>query len=937
MAKRFTKFTALLLILCLVISAGAAFAEEAAEQAEPENAAEELLAEAADTEEPEDTAEPAAAVTEEPTSEPESGESAEEPADEPAEESAEEPAEEQAPSMPAIETQADLGDTWAYAYAGEGTFAEGTRIDLAAPDWQMIGQLLNSADESVFYLANAFAVSFVNEDGTAAAAQSDVLLKMAATTAPVLGEGQEVTGSSVYYVDAYGNASPVYSAVINGYAADIYTAYPGTYVLVTEVKAAQPETEEAQEEPAPEEDAEEPESEEPENTEPEDSTEAPEGSTEAPENAEPEQPESIEPETKEEPETLKETEEETTTAKPEEEEEEEEETIDPLFDNTSAAEAKAISVNTFYSDKTSSGSQSRYYSFSISSAGYVSLTFDHAFMETSTSYWNVYLYPKDSSTALMSFSVRGDSTSTTGCNIGLPAGSYLVKVSPYSTYTYNTSTYQIKANYVQSSIWEREFNDARSSATSISVNTAYCGSIRSSNDVDFYTFTTTKDGYVSLSFEHNYSDSSSTYWYIYLYPNDNSSELVYFSSAGNQLALSSCNIGLPAGTYQVKVIPYSTYTWSSRDYTLTVNYNASAYWEREFNDSQSAANSVKTNTYYSGTVRSGSDVDWYQFSVSGETWLYFQFDHGYVDSTGNYFKMILYYSNMQSVGEYYFTGSESSDYRYIYVPGGTYYMKITPYSSYSWIWNYDFCITPLSGWSKIDGDWYYYNGDGSLYYGWLKENGKWYYLDEYDGIMQTGWQKISGKWYFFDKSGVMQTGWVKDDNKWYYFNNSGIMQTGWKEIDSTWYYFASDGEMQVGWAQINGKWYHFSSKGAMQTGWQEIGGKWYHFTSGGAMHTGWQEINEKWYYFGSDGAMRTGWKEIGGKWYHFSSKGVMHTGWKEIGGKWYHFTSGGAMHTGWQEIKGKWYYFGSDGAMRTGWQTIGGKKYYFDSNGVWIK
>ena len=40
MAKRFTKFTALLLILCLVISAGAAFAEEAAEQAEPENAAE---------------------------------------------------------------------------------------------------------------------------------------------------------------------------------------------------------------------------------------------------------------------------------------------------------------------------------------------------------------------------------------------------------------------------------------------------------------------------------------------------------------------------------------------------------------------------------------------------------------------------------------------------------------------------------------------------------------------------------------------------------------------------------------------------------------------------------------------------------------------------------------------------------------------------------
>ena len=835
--------------------------------------------------------------------------------------------------MPAIETQADLGDTWAYAYAAEGTFADGTRIDLAAADWQMIGQLLNSADESVFYLANAFAVSFVNEDGTVAAAQGDVLLKMAATTAPVLGEGQEATGSTVYFVDAYGNASPVYNAVINGYAADIYTAYPGTYVLVTEVKAAQPETEEAQEEPAPEEDAEEQE-----NTEPEDSTEVPE-------NTEPEQPEATAPaedteeqsteqeptvqesesqeetESQEEPETTREdTEEETTTEEPEEEEEE---TIDPLAANTSAAQAKAISVNTSYSDNISSGSESRYYSFSISSAGYVSLTFTHSFIETSTSYWNVSLYHKDSSSAIVSFDVRGDSTSTTSCNIGIPSGSYTVKVSP--KYYHNTSTYQIKVNYTQSSVWEREFNDSRSSADSLKVNTTYYGAIASSNDEDYYSFTLSKAGYVSLSFGHDFIDSSSSYWDIYLYPKDNSSELMSISSGANQTSTSSCNIGLPAGTYQIKVGP--RYYWSSINYTVRVNYTESAYWEKEFNDSQGSADSIKTNYYYYGTMRNSSDTDWYKFSVSGSTRVLFSFNHGYADSSSNYFDVILYNSDMESINEYYFKGNVTTDSCYIYVSGGTYYLKITP--CYSWTRNYNFCVTSLSGWSKINGNWYYYDSDGYRHYGW--------YLDDYYGIMQTGWQKIDGKWYYFNSKGAMKKGWLKDGGKWFYFNNAGIMQTGWQLISKKWYYFNSSGVMQTGWQLIGKKWYHFASGGAMHTGWQLIGKKWYHFTSNGTMQTGWQEINDKWYYFGSDGAMRTGWEKIGGKWYHFTTKGVMQTGWRQIGGKWYHFSSGGAMHTGWQRIKGKWYYFNSDGVMQTGWKTIKGKRYYFDSNGVWRK
>ena len=80
----------------------------------------------------------------------------------------------------------------------------------------------------------------------------------------------------------------------------------------------------------------------------------------------------------------------------------------------------------------------------------------------------------------------------------------------------------------------------------------------------------------------------------------------------------------------------------------------------------------------------------------------------------------------------------------------------------------------------INGYYYYFNQDGSLYTGWLEQNGKWYYLNALDNSLQ----------------GALFTGWIRRDGKTYFTDSNGEMVEGWYEIDGHWYYFyPGSGEM----------------------------------------------------------------------------------------------------------------------------------------------
>ena len=121
-----------------------------------------------------------------------------------------------------------------------------------------------------------------------------------------------------------------------------------------------------------------------------------------------------------------------------------------------------------------------------------------------------------------------------------------------------------------------------------------------------------------------------------------------------------------------------------------------------------------------------------------------------------------------------------------------------------------------SGWTKINGEDYYFGSGNYMFTGWLNDNGKWYYFNPHNGIMQRGWFQVDGIWYYFDSNGVMQTGWVEPESgKWYYLNDDGSRATGWIIPDGiTTYYMNPDtGIMATGWTSIDGVWHEFSPWG----------------------------------------------------------------------------------------------------------------------------
>lgn len=273
------------------------------------------------------------------------------------------------------------------------------------------------------------------------------------------------------------------------------------------------------------------------------------------------------------------------------------------------------------------------------------------------------------------------------------------------------------------------------------------------------------------------------------------------------------------------------------------------------------------------------------------------------------------------------------------------------------------------GWRKIDGVYYFFNGQGQMQAGkWLhlkdsreKIDGNWYYLNNNGDMRETGWFNQDGNWYYitstgarsynelleiagqkylFDKDGKMLTGYQVFNGKKMFFSESGALQTAgnpstWQKIDSDWYFYDEDGLRTVGKKNINGSTYYFNQEGVMQTGWAFVDGHWNYFASSGAMKTGWVKDQETWYYLDKDGIMLTGSQDINGVRYYLNASGAMQTGWKWQDNSWYFYTNSGAMKTGWLKDNESWYYLNPEtGIMVVGSKEIDGKTYFFKSSGI---
>ena len=312
----------------------------------------------------------------------------------------------------------------------------------------------------------------------------------------------------------------------------------------------------------------------------------------------------------------------------------------------------------------------------------------------------VSLYDNDGTT-LVAGPVESYNNSTAILNAdGLAAGTYHVKITPYSTSTYGSYTLA-DSFFVSPLANDAEPNGTQATALVLPQNSSttghvghYYNTVRDSTD--WYKVTTSADGLlrVSLSTERTAAASTNPLDVnVTLYDNDGITQLGFvevYNGSDPATGLITAD-GLAQGTYYVKVQPYSTNEFA--DYTLTDSLFVPALAiDSELNGMKATAvllpqNSSKTGQvgYYYNSQR--DTADWYKITTAADGLLHVNLTtaRGSVYSNNPLDVNVTLYDNdgTTSLGAVEVFNGNNPATGVITADGlapGTYYIKVQPYS-----------------------------------------------------------------------------------------------------------------------------------------------------------------------------------------------------------------------------------------------------------------
>ena len=337
----------------------------------------------------------------------------------------------------------------------------------------------------------------------------------------------------------------------------------------------------------------------------------------------------------------------------------------------------SIELNSNYTDHVTRWDDVHYYQFVLPAPGAIKLTISNDYDNAYEAQWLMTILDEADHVILKRLHL-GKTTEESTPHIGLPAGTYLLRIAPGSS-SHSPTEYTIVMEYTQSETWEIESNDHLDISNPIALNTEYSGSVLRYDDHDYYNFTLPAPGSVSLDFSHEFVDNRASLWDIEL--TNKEGKRYYFGwFQGNDSSVNTTNnIGLPEGTYYIHVSAVSASNEDSSDYKLKVNYTQTEFYEKEFNDNMVSVNPIELNTEYTGSMIADNDKDYYKFTLQEPGFVRISFSHEYVDSNSDLWKL----SVMDDEEKEYFSSSykgnalktiESSA---IGLPKGSYYLKIS--------------------------------------------------------------------------------------------------------------------------------------------------------------------------------------------------------------------------------------------------------------------
>ena len=364
-----------------------------------------------------------------------------------------------------------------------------------------------------------------------------------------------------------------------------------------------------------------------------------------------------------------------------------------LFSFTASAEAggdlrtaRSIKVNAKYTDNISGEADVDYFKFTLPSAGSIYLNFTRENVFDSNEVWIATLYNSKTEN-ITDCSFIGTEMNTNTHKVGLSAGTYYLKITgselDWRGYSlrYSTVDYGINIKYTKSAYWETENNESYQTATKISLNKKYCGSVSEEYDKDYYKFTLPSSGYIYLNFTRENIFDSADHWIVTLY-NANTSFITDYTFSGTDKNTNTHKVGLSAGTYYLKItgseLDWREYSlrYSTVDYGVNIKYTKSAYWETENNESYQTATKISLNQKYSGSISEGNDVDYYKFIVSKKTKISFNFVENVTYDNRVYYQVQILDSNTNLVKDILISANATSIAETMTLNTGAYYIKI---------------------------------------------------------------------------------------------------------------------------------------------------------------------------------------------------------------------------------------------------------------------
>lgn len=378
-------------------------------------------------------------------------------------------------------------------------------------------------------------------------------------------------------------------------------------------------------------------------------------------------------------------------------------TIDETESNDTFTAANMIPAGGEIRGNLSSQNDIDYFNVTPTKNGKLTFTFKHDFYDSSNG-WDISIFRKNTNgtyNSLFSFRAnRNSSESLTTIPISVIADTtYVVKIAcPYSSSNYYTSKlYTVSYSFTETEYYEREYNNTFTNATFLPESKDIEGNLDTVNDEDYYYCTPNKNGKLQFVFKHSFVDNDTRGWDIAVYMKNKGGD--YSVALTDTIRLNSGEtwitlaIGAKANTtYCFKIAcPYTSSNYlTNNQYSVSYLFDATEYYEREFNDSYATANTLPSGIAVSG-VMIGLDNDFFSFVSAKTGKLSIDFIHPYYDDDVRGWDVYLYAKNgdgtysQLSKTTVTLNKPETVSIPFDSVAGNTYCVKITvPWNSYNY-------------------------------------------------------------------------------------------------------------------------------------------------------------------------------------------------------------------------------------------------------------